>query len=260
MVLNSDIETGDKVIVFPTKAGTAALGPGEEPSVGDLIAVHKTKDGDIVTHGKSDINIGDEVILVKTLDGDTVALRSGKPNPINQCNIIPHGFHDESAPHDPPDDTYQYYATTIFLDRPVYPSELLNVVLGFRVDDDSRGVQPWYPYGGVWIGISEDGENWWWPGGDPYLTIRGQPAFHCDPTSTPLAGFKQDSGHTWCIYNLMGIFYPLGMASWPVSYIHVHVSQQSSLYFYNYTNTSLISASLCSGPVEDGWCDVLKLI
>ena len=260
MVENSNINQGDEVIIFPTKRGDAVLGPGGPPSVGDLIAVHRTKDGDIVTHGKSDISIGDEVILVKTIDEDTVALRSSKPNPINQCMLLPNGFSDVSMPHDPPDDTYQYHATNIILSRPVYLDELLNVVLSFRVEKEDGGVQPWYPYGGVWIGVSEDGESWYWSGGNPYMFIRGQPTFHCDPDSMPFAGFKQDSGRTWCIHNFMELFYPIGQANWPINYIHVHISQQSSLYFYNRTKTTLISASLCSGPVEDGWCDVLKLI
>ena len=256
----SDLEQGDKLIIFPTKQGNAVLGPGESPNIGDLIAVHRTKDEDIVTHGKSDISIGDEVILVKTIDGDTVALRSGKPNPINQCMVVPHGYGDESEPHTPADDTYQYHATNIILSRPVYPEELLNVVLKFAPQADYRGVQPWYPYGGVWIGVSEDGENWYWAGGDPYLTIRGQPAFHCDADSAPLVGEKKDSGQTWCIENFMAAFYPIGTANWPVNYIHVHISQQSTLAFWNYTKTGFDSAHLCSGPVETGWCDVLKII
>jgi len=256
----ADLNNGDKVIIFPTKAGTAALGPGESPEVGDLIAVHKTINGDLVTHGKSDITVGDKVIIVHTLDGDQVALHSGAPNPIKKCMTIAHGYGDESQPHSPPDDTYQYHATNIILSRPVYPEELLNVVLKFGPQEDTRGIQPWYPYGGVWIGISEDGNDWYWAGGNPYMTIRGQPAFHCDEHSTPLVGFKRDGGRTWCIYNFMESFYPIGQANWPVNYIHVHISQQSTLAFYNYTKTGFTSAHLCSGPVDDGWCDVLKLI
>lgn len=261
MANNSDIEQGDRAIIFPTQNGDkAALGPGSNPSISQHIAIHETKDGDIVTHGKSELHLGDEVIIVHTKDGDQVALRSGNPNPILRCNIIGEGFHDKSEPHNPPDDSFQYHATTIFLERPVYPDENLNVVLRFAVQEDGRGVQPWYPKGGVWIGISEDGKDWWWPGGDPYVTIRGQPQFHCDPTSTPLVGEKQDGGSTWCIQNFMEAFYPLGTGNWPVSFIHVHISQQSTLFFYNYTKTYLTGASLCSGPVLDGWCKVLKVI
>lgn len=255
-----NINEGDEVIIFPTEKGKAVLGPGGKPRVGDLIAVHETKSGDIVTHGTSDIKIGDEVIIVHTKDGDQVALRSGKPNPIKECHVIGEGFHDRSQQHDPIDDTYQHHSTIIYLDRPVYPHELLNVTLQFIVDDDNRGIQPWYPYGGVWLGISEDGKNWYWPAGDPFTTIRGQPIFHCDPVSTPLAGFKQNNGRRWCIYNFMENFYPIGKATWPVSFIYVHISQQSTLAFYNYTRTYLSTASLCSGPVGEGWCEVLSLL
>ncbi|MDY9922804.1 hypothetical protein [Methanobacterium sp.] len=261
MVKDPGIEQGDHAIIFPTENGDkAALGPGSQPSVGQHIAIHETVDGDIVTHGKSELHQGDEVIIVHTKDGDQVALRSGKQNPILKCKVVPHGYGDESMPHSPPDDTYQYHATNIILSRPVYPEELLNVVLKFGPQADYGGVQPWYPYGGVWIGVSEDSESWYWAGGNPYMFIRGQPVFHCDPDSMPLAGFKRDGGRTWCIYNFMELFYPIGQANWPVNYIHVHISQQSSLFFYNRTRTSFSSAHLCSGPVGDGWCDVLKLI
>jgi hypothetical protein len=138
------------------------------------------------------------------------------------------------------------------------PSELVNVRFDFSKLCNYGGVQPWYPCGGVWLGFGPDDENYYWPQGDPYEVIRGQPAVNLGGGAT-LVGTLTNNNTTWCIPDFLGTLYPIGIATWKVEYIHIHISQQSSLYFTNYTKSRLLYTTVCAGgSVGSNWCGALR--
>lgn len=265
---NEDITIGDNCIVFNTKNGDKhVLSGGGPPAVGDKVVVLPTKEGDLVTHGNSRIGVGDRVIVVPLADGDMAALSPGI-NPWRDCPIQPKTTLPDGEEHDPPDDTYQHHSYVIELVTPLDPFEEVNVRFDFEVGCDERGFQPWYPCGGVWLGLGaadtqgdRNSGTWYWPGGNPFMVIRGQPMTQLGPNApAPVIGSLSNNGTTWCIENFLHGLYPYGRADWDVKYIYVHISQQSSLYFYNYTRSTLNQASICAGgPVRDGWCDELTV-
>lgn len=235
------VEAGDKSIIFTGQDGEKYILTGGGPvGVGDPVVIHTTAEGEQVTHGASRLKVGDKVILVQTQDGDTVGLHAA---PVFDCNFIPKWVKAHYEQHDPPDGTLQYASYDIHLSRPLDPYEIVNVYFDFWHGFDDRGVQPWYPNMGVWIGFGPDDENYYWPGGDPYLTVRGQPAVDLGGEAT-LAG-TYDGESRWTINDFMGTLYPYGRADWKVEYIHIHISQQSTLAFYNYTEGDMRGVSLC---------------
>jgi hypothetical protein len=259
---NPDVVAGDQCIIFNARDGEKiALHKGFNLGVGDTIVVHHTSDGDLVTHGNSRIGIGDTVVVVPLVDGDLAALNPGL-NPYRDCPLIDKSTHDYSQQHDPADDTYQYHAYSIHLSDLIGWGDYVNARFDFEIGSEQLGgVQPWYPYGGAWIGLgaSNTGGNvnqgsWWWPGGNPYLTIRGQPAVTLGPNgNATLVGVLKNGGSTWVIEDFIGHLYPYGLISWDIEYIHIHISQQSTLFFYNYTDTRMPYSHFCKGTVRYGW-------
>ncbi|BDZ68614.1 hypothetical protein GCM10025860_20620 [Methanobacterium ferruginis] len=256
---NDDINAGSKVLIFPIKDGKkVSLGPGAPAEVGKHICYHKTRSGELVTHGMKGLAIGDEVIVVHTRDGDLVGLRSGTPNPIRKCIPLNKFIHPHFEQHDPPDATWQYIKYDIELSQALDPSDIVNIVMDFEIECNGGGVQPWYPCGGVWIGFGPEKDEYYWPQGDPYITIRGQPAVVLGPGGYgTLVGELQNGNSRWCIEDFLGHLYPYGGASWPVKWIHVHMSQNSTLYFKNYLESRMVNFQLCVGTVENGWCERL---
>lgn len=261
-----DVIPGDHCILFKTRGNEyVALPHGFGLAVGDTIVVHKSFNGDLVTHGNNRIGIGDKVIVVPLADGDLAALNPGT-NPWRDCPIQPKTTFPDGEEHDPPDDTYQHHSYVIELVTPLDPFEEVNVRFDFEVGCDERGFQPWYPCGGVWLGLGaadtqgdRNKGTWYWPGGNPFMVIRGQPMAILGPYApAPVIGSLSNNGTTWCIENFLHGLYPYGRADWDVKYIYVHISQESSLYWYNYTRSTLNHASICAGgPVRDGWCGSL---
>jgi len=259
---NPDVIAGDRCILFKTKGGWAALPKGFNIGVGDTIVVHKDISGEWITHGNNRIGIGDKVIVVPTRDGDLAALNPGT-NPWRDCPIVPKTTHPKGEMHDPPDDTWQHHSYSIELSRALDPFEIVNVRFDFTKGFDNRGFQPWYPWGGVWLGLGAEDSNgdpfdgtWYWPVGNPYMVIRGQPMISLDGSTICMIGEQTNDYQTWCIKNFLQGLYPFGRAEWDVKWIHVHISQQSTLYWKNYTLSDLDHASVCAGgEVRDGWCD-----
>jgi len=260
---NPDVMAGERCILLRDKNGHFNILPkGDKIGVGDTITIHRTNTGDLVTHGKSRIGIGDKVIIVPLKDGDLAALSPGI-NPWRDCIIIPKTTFPKGEEHDPPDETMQHHSYSIELSRALDPFELANARFDFSIGCDDRGVQPWYKCGGVWIGLGAENTNgdpstgtWYWPAGDPYRTIRGQPVCSLDGSTACMVGVQSNDYQTWCIQDFMHSLYPYGIASWPVKWIHIHISQQSSLFFYNYTKSRLTQATICAGgDVRSGWCE-----
>lgn len=261
---NEDITIGDNCIVFNTKNGDKhVLSGGGPPAVGDKVVVLPTKGGDLVTHGNSRIGVGDRVIVVPLADGDMAALSPGI-NPWRDCPIIEKTTFPKGEDHDPPDETMQHHSYSIELSRPLDPYELVNARFDFTRGCDTRGFQNWYPCGGVWLGLGAEDTNgipgtgrWFWPAGNPYYIIRGQPMANLG-NGVVMAGILSNDNETWCIQDFMGTLYPYGRLDWPVKWIHVHISNNSSLYWKNYTRSDMVHATICAGgPVRDGWCDEL---
>lgn len=260
---NPDVIAGDRCILFKTKSGWAGLPNGFNIGVGDTIVVHKDITGEWITHGNNRIGVGDKVIVVPLADGDLAALNPGT-NPWRDCPIVPKTTFPMGEEHDPPDETMQHNSYSIELSRELDPYELVNVRFDLIKGCDTRGFQTWYPCGGVWLGLgaadtngNPDTGTWFWPEGNPYSTIRGRPIADLS-TGVVMVGELTNDNETWCIKNFMGSLYPYGRGTWPVKWIHVHISNNSSLYWKNYTRSDMIQATICAGgPVRDGWCGSL---
>lgn len=265
---NPDVIPGTRGILFKTgNADWQLLGKGNKIRVGDKIVLNHTRDGDLVTHGKTQIKIGDKVILVPGRDGDVYALKQGMGNPWQECPLIPQGTHDYSQQHTPADDTFQYHAYSIHLSTPLKAGDYVNARFDFELGSEQLGgFQPWYPYGGVWIGLGASntggvvGEgDWWWPQGNPYMIIRGQPAVILGPNgNATLVGELKNGGSTWVIEDFVGHIYPYGVIQWDIEYVHIHISQQSTLFWYNYTDTRMPYSHFCKGTVRVGWDEPLN--
>lgn len=255
---NPDVMAGDHVIIFNTQEDSlAALPPGEKIKEGDLIVIHPEISDDLVTHGNTRIKVGDKVIVVQSQDNDLIAL---KPSwkPYRDCPLIQHGTHDESLQHDPPEEEwgYQYHAYTIHLSKTITPWDIdanaLKVRFDFRPKICAQGMQPWWEGGGIWLGISEDGKDWYWPGGDPYRTIRGPPMF-CSSPQICEAGNHNEDYTIWTFEDFVHTLYPWGRATFDINYVHIHISHNSSLYWKNCSKTVLLHSTFCQGVVRDEW-------
>jgi hypothetical protein len=249
---NPDVIAGDSGIVFKTRNGdNEYLAKGDPVKVGDKIVIHHTSDGDLITHGNSRIGVGDRVIVVRGKDGDLCALHAGQGNPYRDCPLIHHTTEDVSQPHDPPDDDWQYHAYDIHLERPITRDPetgdwaQVHARFDFGVEFNEEGFQCWYPHGGVWIGVSEDGDNWWWQGSNnPYTTISGPPEWYCG------------DGAQWCIQYFTNWIAPPGTLD-EINYVHVHIRSASSLYWINHVKTRLLYSTFCEGDLREGFCDSL---
>lgn len=262
---NPDVIPGDRCILFKTRGNEyVALPHGFGLAVGDTIVVHKDINGDLITHGNNRIGVGDKVIVVPLADGDLAALNPGT-NPWRDCPIVEKTTFPKGEFHDPPDDTMQHMSYSIELTREIDPFETMNVRFDFTRGCDTRGFQNWYPCGGVWLGFGAANTNgtlgtgsWFWPAGDPYATIRGQPMITLDGSTMCIAGYQSNDFKTWCIPNFLQTLYPYGRLDWPVKWIHVHISTNSTLFWKNYTRSDMLHATICAGgPVRDGWCSEL---
>lgn len=228
---------------------------GEDIQVGDTIVIHPTSDGDWVTHGKSRIAVGDTVVVVPLEDGDLAAL-NGAYNPWCDCPVIRKTKHDVSV-QNIGDDSFYYHEYIFRLNEPIKrdwdsPGKTFprtNVRLDFDVDYNLEGFQCFWPYGAVWIGVSEDGNNYWWCGHpNPHMVLSASPMYDC--------GY----GSVYCRENWLNSCGSINDCCPPpltiseVNYFKVHIRNGSSLYWNNYTKTALIYFSVCVGTVHDGWC------
>lgn len=256
---NPDVIAGDSGIVFKTgNSGLEYLGKGDPLREGDLIVAHHSSDGDIITHGRSRIGVGDKVILVKSKDGDIYALKAGRKNPYRDCPLIPHVTHDLSVLNDPPhEDTYLYKKYIIDLGRPIQRVDgawpAIHLRMDFDVEYHNEGFQSWYPYGGVWLGVSETGhdDDWYWcvGTGSPYITIAGPPMWEGNT----------NGDNQFCVTNWLGgcpLCCPPSFDE--INYLHIHIRNTSSLYWGGFVKTRLLYVTLCEGDVTEGWCDSLR--
>jgi len=121
---------------------------------------------------------------------------------------------------------------------------------------NSKGFQNWYPSGGVWIGVhGVKSKKWYWyDNSDPYLVLRGGPPFYTfiPPESevVPYPGgygvYCTDGGSAIKKYRVENFLAHFGLPSnEAVDKVHIHISNNSTLLWYNYVRASLTYFSLC---------------
>ena len=253
---NEDVTAGDNCIIFKTKNGEkVAVTKGIQPRGGDKVIVHHTSDGDLITHGKSRIGVGDTVVVVPGEDGDLYGLK-GWINPMRDCQLIHHRRFNSNGDSTIYPGRYYYKKSVFDLERPTerlpdggWPR--INLRLDFAITNREIGNDfgdMWYPYGGVWVGVSENGEDYWWCGGtgSPYATIAGPPMWH-----------RGEEGMVQlCIEHWLGgcpLCCPPPFDT--INYIQVHLHTTSSLYFKRPTvDSTLLYLTICEGFIRDGFC------
>lgn len=253
---NPDVIAGDSGLIFNTKNGKQYLGKGDNIKRRDLIVVHHTADGDLATHGISKIGVGDKVIVVKGKDGDLYALSPGTPNPYRNCKPLRKSTHDYSKPHDPPDDSWEYRKYVCHLDKPIVKTSggwpRINLRIDFDVQYLQKGFQCFYPYGAMWLGVSQDGKTYWWCGqgagsGNPYMILGANPLFNLR------------NSNRYCIRNWLGSCPECCPPPFDeINYIQVHIRNGSSLFWKNFTKSRMLYLTVCEGIVTDDYCNSLN--
>jgi hypothetical protein len=270
---NDDIKVNDNSIIFTkTKNGRVlVLNEGEVPRIGDTIGIHPQNIQDEatshVTHGLNAFQPGDQVIIRKLRTGEEAAFKPGFKG-MYGCQNVTYGMSTNHGYN--PDDTVKYYDYTISLNEPFYREEHdMNLYLNFNYSFNDEGYQCWWPYGGVWMGFSSDGNTWYWCiSGSPYSTIRGSPIFVCGPEGYywPL-GNSTSMGGEWCYPDALNVnacstnqgeTNACGasiLEDVPINHIRIHISTCSSLYWGQTTETELTYFSVCRGvPTEVDPC------
>ena len=207
---NDDIRVDDNSIIFTeTKNGRVlVLNQGENPRINDTIGIHPYNDLDeYVTHGLSYFQPGDEVIVRVLKSGDEAAFKPGFEGMYGCLNVYADINDISSAERE--DGSRQYHAYEIELAEPFYKEDHdLNMYMEFDSEFGQAGMQPWFPYGGVAIGFSEDGSKWYWHNDtDPYLTL-GEPAilYYAGPEGfDPEYSDNISMGDIWCVPDALNI-------------------------------------------------------
>jgi hypothetical protein len=141
---------------------------------------------------------------------------------------------------------FQYLAYEYYLGEYIWSDDA--IVMNMKVHHYTNGIgfQCWYPSGGVWIGLHgfKTKKWYWYMGIDPYAVVRAGPPFYteylpinsgCDDGGSGIASYRRD--------NFLGNF---GLPSnEAIDAVHVHISNNSTLMWYNYVRTRLNYFSLC---------------
>lgn len=265
---SSDIDIGSGSIVFKeTKNGhPLILAKGPDAQIGETIGIHPldvVENKEYVSHGINYFKIGDGVIIRELATGEEAAFKPGWEY-FGECENIPVGVHDltkRNIDKDPecPEGIAQniwYREYEFFLSKPIerledsviFPRTNLNIGLAPAFNDDA--FQSFWPYGAVWIGVSEDGDSYYWCGStDPHLILSADPMFSLSPEDTQ-----------YCQVNWLNACgspsdcCPPPLSIQAVNYIKIHIRHQSSLMWYGYNKADIGHIVICVGQEGEHWC------
>lgn len=266
---NDDIRVNDNCIIFnETKDGrTLILNKGETPAVGDTVGIHpqNTEDDNakFVTHGLNYFQPGDEVIVRKLKTGDEAAFRPGFEGMAGCTNvpllIIP-SFGELNS-----DGSYQYRAYDVSFPETFYRQDHdMNLYFEFDSEFGESGMQPWFPYGGVSIGFSEDGDKWYWHlEEDPYAILAANSVVYVAGPEGYNPNYSDyiSMGDEWCYPDALNVntcnarYGPAVISTIPVdlpiNFMHVQIRHNSSLMWYNESRTRMKTLTCCRGVATD---------
>lgn len=259
---NQNVDVGDGAIVFHETKNKRqlVLAEGKQPQPGDIIGLHPTDIKTIgdtqVTHGLNKFEVGDEVIIRELKTKDEAAFRPGEEDYFHECQAWPYSFHNHSQ-MDERTGYRWFYEYQIALARPIkrLPNSVLfprtNIILKFDISYNADGFQNFWPYGAVWIGVSQDDETYYWCScTDPRMVLSANPMFVLGPKTG-----------TYCQVNWLNACgspadcCPPPLSIQKVRYIKIHIRHQSSLYWAGWSaSTNLIGFEICVGKEGSRWC------
>jgi len=233
------------------------LPEGEPINEGDLIVIHPSENGEWVTHGNSRIAEGDTVVIVRLRDGDLAAL-NGAVNAYRDCKVLQKVKHDTSEHNysvSTDDWWYREYKFQMWEEDVIKrdPESIadtfpkVNIRMDFRIEYNDDAFQSFWPYGAVWIGVSQDDKEYWWcQCFDPHLVLSAKPWAALGATTTPL-----------CVENFFGaclVCCPPPHDIREIRFWKIHIRHQSSMYWVGHNKTELLYFTICQGEPKPGWC------
>lgn len=269
MAGDDDIQVNDNCIIFPKTKNKRALvlNKGAQPEPGDIIGVHPITNDEnnplnLITHGLNYFKEGDEVIVRKLKTQDEAAFKPGFEGMYGCRNVGVAVHHTAGYNYD---DTVKYHDYDCALSEPFYRQDHdLNLHLKFSSSFGECGMQPWFPYGGVAVGFSQDNKTiYWHTGVDPHLTTgTSSILYFCGPKGfDPEYSNFISMGDDWCYPdalnpNLCNKRYgPAAVTAipgdLPINYVHLHIRHNSSTYWYNCTRTTLSTITACRGVATE---------